>query len=220
MLTNLSIYLKSLLIAVFLFSTISVYAEKGEVNLTSEQAYQRGTLLFQQNKYDEATPYLVYATKKGYAGAALMLSITYNTNIFVQTPREAEYARKAAELGSVIGALKSDKYNSNFSKNSDASKGTLPKLVSLAKEGNAFAMRQVYNWTDDRGDGFDWLKKAAEAGDPVSQHELAKRYRDGDDWFLIPGKREREVERLFKASADSGDREGMLAYSKLLKQKK
>ncbi len=207
------------LYALIVIFSFSIRASELNLSLEPKLAYDKGILLFQQNKYPEAKPFLSIALEHGYPAAGLMLADTYSTNPFVLTKKESFYTRKAAELDSVIGMLRMGGPGSFQVNNSAWTTKIMPEIKVLAKQGNAFAMRLLsINLTDEQ-EKFDWFKKAANAGDSFAQYELARRYRMGDGWFLIPGKREREVERLFKASADSGDREGMLAYAKLLKKK-
>ncbi|ELV7517195.1 hypothetical protein QMU85_002192 [Photobacterium damselae] len=59
-------------------------------------------------------------------------------------------------------------------------------------------------------------KKAAEHGNVTAQHELARYYEVGKGWFFIPGKREKEVKRLYKASAEQGNFRGMEGYASII----
>ncbi|EGU46905.1 hypothetical protein VII00023_17589 [Vibrio ichthyoenteri ATCC 700023] len=187
--------------------------------LTPEQAYQQGMLLYQQNKYTQARPLLKQAANRGYPAAALMYADTFYANLFIQTEEESEYIVKAAEMGSIIGMLEAGSARSINGKSHLWSAKSDRVLNDLADKGNAFAMSLLSGSSDSHDERFDWLKKAAEAGDAFAQHELARRYGSGDDWFLIPGKREKETERFFKAAADSGYWLGMLDYADRLKKR-
>ncbi|MCY9801948.1 sel1 repeat family protein [Vibrio scophthalmi] len=203
---------------VFCFSSL-LHANQPIYDLTPEQAYQQGMLLYQQNKYTQARPLLKHAANRGYPAAALMYADTFYANLFIQTEQESEYIVKAAEMGSIIGMLRT---GGTRAINEDRRLWKVQAsrvLNNLADQGNPFAMQLLSASVDDRGERSDWLKKAAEAGDAYSQHKLAKRYENGYDWFLIPGKREKETERLFKAAADSGYWLGMLDYADRLKKR-
>ncbi len=69
-----------------------------------------------------------------------------------------------------------------------------------AAQGDGEAMFQLYLLTSD----FGWLIKSAETGFPEGQNLLGLYYQEGEGFFLIPGKREKEIERLFRAAAEAG----------------
>ena len=207
------------MLVVWISSASTAFANSAIDELTPEQAYQQGTLLYQQNKYTQARPLLKHAANRGYPAAALMYADTFYANLFIQTEQESEYIVKAAEMGSIIGMLRA---GGTRAINEDRRLWKVQAsrvLNNLADQGNPFAMQLLSASVDDRDERSDWLKKAAEAGDAFAQHELARRYGSGDDWFLIPGKREKETERFFKAAADSGYWLGMLDYADRLKKR-
>ena len=207
-----------LILALCISSASMAFPNSAIDDLTPEQAYQQGMLLYQQNKYTQARPLLKHAANRGYPAAALMYADTFYANLFIQTEEESEYIVKAAEMGSIIGMLRA---GGNRAINGDSRlwKARASRVINkLVNQENAFAMELLYSSVEDRDEGYSWLKKAAEAGDPFSQHELARRYEMGDDWFFIPGKREKEIERLFKASSNSGYWLGMRTYAHLLRK--
>ena len=69
-----------------------------------------------------------------------------------------------------------------------------------ARQGNGEAMFQLYLLTND----LDWLIKSTDAGFPEAQDWLAVQYQEGAGFFLIPGRRDEEIERLFRAAAQAG----------------
>ncbi|EGU31858.1 hypothetical protein VIBRN418_18718 [Vibrio sp. N418] len=212
-------YYRFILVAFVVGFSSLLHANQPIEELTPKQAYQQGTLFYQQNKYTQARPLLKYAADQGYPAAALMYADTFYANLFIQTERETEYNVIAAEMGSIYGMLRSGGRRS-LSSESGVWKTKSTRIINnLAEQGNSFAMRLLYASIDNSDNSDYWLKKAAEAGDPFSQHELARRYEMGDYWFLIPGKREKETERFFKAAADSGYWLGMLDYADRLKKR-
>ncbi|GAB2645251.1 tetratricopeptide repeat protein, partial [Vibrio panuliri] len=200
-------------VTVLAAGSFSLNAAEEPLEIAPQRAYEKGTLLFQQNKYTEAKPFLSQALDHGYPSAGLMLADIYKTNIFVQTKKEAKYLLKAAELGNFIAMFRLGGSRSIHTNSKEWDEKVIPEIKRFAKNGSPYAMRLMHALATDEEESDQWLKKAADAGDAYSQHKLAKRYKNGEGWFLIPGKREREVERLFKASADSGYREGMLSYA-------
>jgi hypothetical protein len=96
----------------------------------------------------------------------------------------------------------------------------LPILKSQAKKGDALAMRMLsVFFFEDESKSNDWMEKAARAGDPDAQLWLAQRYEGDYGWFLIPGKREKEIERLYKAASDAGYHPAMRAYAFRLEER-
>ncbi|WP_434997989.1 sel1 repeat family protein [Vibrio scophthalmi] len=200
---------------VFCFSSL-LHANQPIDELTPEQAYLQGTLFYQQNKYTQARPLLKHAADRGYPAAALMYADTFYANLYIQTEEESEYIVKAAEMSSIIGMLRAGGTRAINGESRIWKVQASRVLNNLADQGNPFAMQLLSASVDDRDERSDWLKKAAEAGDAYSQHKLAKRYENGHGWFLIPGKREKEIERLLKTAADSGYWPAMRAYAYLL----
>ncbi len=88
----------------------------------------------------------------------------------------------------------------------------LDLAYARAEHGDTEAMWVLFHAEEQLG----WLEKAAEAGDGAAQLRLANLYYAGAGWFLIPGKRQKEAVRLFKASAESGYAPGMLDYALVL----
>jgi TPR repeat protein len=92
-------------------------------------------------------------------------------------------------------------------------------LLKIAKEkalrGDGEGMEMMYTITGD----LDWLIKSATTGYPDAQWWLAKRYVDGDRWFFWPGQREKEIERLYKASAEGGYPPSISEYAAILLEK-
>ncbi|PSB82274.1 tetratricopeptide repeat protein, partial [Photobacterium damselae] len=180
-----------------------------------EDAYQLGDLLVDQYKIKQGQPYLKYAADKGNAEAALAYSRSFKTNIMVQSPKEHEYAVIAAKLGSDDA-----KFALSFSRNVFGDRGLyraeqIKALKDRAKQGDAKAMYRLsllYSGSEET----EWKEKAAEHGDANAQYELGRSYEVGDGWFFIPGKREKEVKRLYKASAEQGNFRGMEGYASII----
>ena len=81
-----------------------------------------------------------------------------------------------------------------------------------AEKGDTEAMTVLYTARQ----GLGWLEKAAEAGDSYAQTLLASAYKDGKGWFLIPGNREKAVEKWYRASAEGDYAPGMFFYANFL----
>ena len=213
-------YYRFILVAfVFGFSSL-LHANQPIDELTPEQAYQHGSLLYQQNKYTQAKPLMKYAADNNNSTAAVIYATMFFSNTFVQSKEEHEYIIKAANLGNVFAMVAASSRRALADGENWRNK-VIPILERRSSQDDGLAMRLLYVLTifQDKAEAMSWLEQAAEAGDAFSQHELAKRYENGHDWFLIPGKREKEIERLFKAAADSGYWLGMRTYAHLLRKR-
>ncbi|EGU46904.1 hypothetical protein VII00023_17584 [Vibrio ichthyoenteri ATCC 700023] len=209
----LNCYTFILVVFVFGFSSL-LHANQPIDELTPEQAYQQGSLLYQQNKYNQAKPLLKFAADHNHSPAAAMYASMFFSNTFIQSEGEHEYTLKSAELGNVFAMVAASSRRALADREYWRNK-VIPILEQRAAQDDGLAMRLFYVLTifQDKAEALSWLEQAAEAGDAFSQHELAKRYENGHDWFLIPGKREKEIERLLKTAADSGYRPAMLDYA-------
>ncbi|WP_146152593.1 tetratricopeptide repeat protein [Photobacterium iliopiscarium] len=201
-----------------LFLTTQSYAKEypEPETMTVEEAYQLGDLLVDQYKIKQGQPYLKYAADKGHAEAALAYSWSLSTNIMVQTPQEHEYAVKAAELGSEDAKFKLSSSSNIYSDGELFRIPLIKELKSRAEQGDAKAMHRLSLLYFNSSEGDDWKKKAAEYGDAKAQFELGRRYEVGKGWFFIPGNRDKEIKRLYKASADQGNLSGMEGYASIL----
>ncbi|WP_341509106.1 sel1 repeat family protein [Photobacterium damselae subsp. damselae] len=184
--------------------------------MSVEDAYQLGDLLVDQYKIKQGQPYLKYAADKGNAKAALAYSRSLSTNVMVLGPQEHEYAVKAAKLGNEDAMLTLSLSRNIFGDRDVFRSALLNKLKEKAAQGDADAMRKLSILYFGTSKEVDWKKKAAEHGNATAQHELARYYEVGKGWFFIPGKREKEVKRLYKASAEQGNLRGMEGYASII----
>ncbi|ODS11745.1 hypothetical protein [Vibrio scophthalmi] len=155
---------RCVMLVVWISSASTAFANSAIDELTPEQAYQQGTLLYQQNKYTQARPLLKHAADRGYPSAALMYADTFYANLFIQTEEESEYIVKAAEMGSIIGMLRA---GGNRAINGDSRlwKAQASRVLNkLADQDNAFAMELLYSSVEDRDEGYGWLKKQQKRG--------------------------------------------------------
>ena len=185
-------------------------------SMSVENAYQLGDLLVDQYKIKQGQPYLKYAADKGNAKAALAYSRSLSTNVMVLGPQEHEYAVKAAKLGNEDAMLTLSLNRNIFGDRKEFRAKLLKISKEKAEQGNADAMRKLSILYFGTSEEIDWKKKAAEHGNATAQHELARYYEVGKGWFFIPGNREKEVKRLYKASAKQGNLRGMEGYASIL----
>jgi TPR repeat protein len=147
-------------------------------------------------------------------GEAIRLSNWYTT---AEARKWYEAAAEQGDLYSMLRLSSKDdlcKYMGTCSEKSgtDWRQQALKIAYERAEKGDTEAMTVLYT----AGRGLGWLEKAADAGDSYAQNLLANAYKDGYGWFLIPGNREKAVERWFKASAEGGNPEAMYSYASFL----
>lgn len=204
-----------------LWSVTSLAVTQAELEqLTPQQAYEKSKLLQWQYKKEQAKPYAKYAADKGNADAAILYSSLLYKGPLLQTQEEYEYALKAAELGNLEGMMKVSSDSNLYSSQQKQvwRNKTEQTLLAKAQQGDSKAMRYLYSFYPSGGEAFDWLKKAANAGNPKAEYMLAKRYEVGDGTFFIPGNREKEIKRLYKEAAEAGYPPAMSAYGYLLRE--
>ncbi|WED22862.1 hypothetical protein L3Q72_05570 [Vibrio sp. JC009] len=201
-----------------IISSWAVQAQEGMSLLSLQDAYEKGKLLHWQYKEEQAKSYLKYAADKGHIEAAFMYSEILSQPSFVQNEEESKYAVMAAESGHLLALLKVSIGTSMIKRDWRVKAEQL--LLNQAQLGNSDAMRYLYSFYPDSDDrSYYWLKKASESGNPKAMFMLAERYEGQYGWFIIPGSREKEILRLYKASAEAGYPPAMDAYSFSLERK-
>lgn len=88
---------------------------------------------------------------------------------------------------------------------------TFPKT----NEGDPESLYLMYEVTLDR----EWLEKSARAGYALAQYWMAIGDRQGEGFFLIPGKREEAVKQWLKMASEGGNSKAMLEYIEILYKK-
>ncbi|MFG0418178.1 tetratricopeptide repeat protein [Pseudomonas sp. zjy_8] len=178
-----------------------------EPNDKLKEAGDRGVALYKQRDWYDSQQYLRKAAEAGdreaqyYLGEALRLSKRF------MTAEAQKWYEAAAEQGDIhamlrlsskrdlCGTLRTCSQDQDYWRQRARKEG-----LERAEKGDPQAMSEMYNVTGDP----DWLKKAAEAGSPGGQYQLANYYKAGEGWFFLPGARETEVEKWYKAAAENG----------------
>lgn len=192
--------------------------------LTSKQKQSRvhGLALYQQSDWYDSQPLLEIAAKAGdsesqyYLGESIRLSNRYMTTDAVK------WYSAAANQGNLYAMLRLSNAQDLCAFLTDCAhdavewrEKVLEQGHQRAEQGDTTAMIALYL----AGQGLDWLEKAADLGDHYAQYMLAGFYRDGDGWFLIPGKREGTIEQLLKSSSEGGYPPSMLLYISYLSKR-
>ena len=190
-------------------------------DLTPEQqaARERGLVLYQQSDWYDSQPLLLVAAQAGDQQAQYYLAEAIRLSNRYMTDEARRWYEAAAEQGDLFAMLR-------LSNSSDLCHqvGTcgpnafdwrskaLDTAYERAEQGDTEAMRALFN----AGQGIGWLEKAAEGGDAPAQRLLAGLYRDGEGWFLLPGRRQQAIEKWYRASAEGGFPLGMMHYANYL----
>ncbi|WP_256198912.1 tetratricopeptide repeat protein [Pseudomonas sp. W15Feb9B] len=184
-----------------------------------------GIILYNQLKTISATPLLRIAAEAGDHEAQYYLAESLRQKNSYMNPEAKKWYEMAADQGDLYAMIQLGRVKNDLCKLSEDCPATdkipsdwLNQASSIAKpkaeDGNAEAMYIMYELTLDT----TWLEKAAAKNHQISQYLLAKSYNQGDGFFL-PWKRSEAVEKLFKASAESGYPPSMMEYGALLYEK-
>lgn len=208
------------IIALTLVSVFSHCPAFAQLTPELQKAKEKGLALYQQSDWYDSQPLLEKAATAGdrvsqyYLAEAIRLSNRYTTAA-ARTWYEA-----AANQGDLYAMLRLSNKNDLCSElgscNGKSADEWREQVINIAHEraenGDTEAMTVLFITKQ----GFSWLEKAANAGDPLAQNTLAGIYKDGDGWFLIPGNREKAVKKWYGASAEGGYPRAMYLYANYL----
>lgn len=190
--------------------------------LTHEQqvARNKGIELYQQSAWDDAQPLLLIAAEAGDRQAQYYLGESIRLNNSYTTEEAKKWYEAAAEQGDLYAMLRlsskndlcSDMGTCEGKSGNEWREQALKTARARAEKGDTQAMIVLFT----ANQGLGWLEKAAEAGDGFGQQLLASAYKSGGGWFLIPGSREKAIEKWFKSSAENGFPQGMYLYANYL----
>ena len=192
----------------------------GQLTESEEKSRDKGVLLYQQGTWTSSQPFLRVAAEAGdkksqyFLGEAIRLSNRY------MTKEARNWYVAAADQGDLYAMLRLSSKNDLCNAMDDCATKTseewraraLKIARERAAEGNTEAMVVMFT----ANQGLDWLEKAAESKDSFAQQLLASAYQRGQGWFIVPGSREKAIEKWFKASAEAGFPPGMYLYANYL----
>lgn len=212
----------------FFFSITLCGSVVAAAQLTPQQqaAKERGMTLYNQHKAISAEPYLKIAAEAGDRESQYFLGEALRFNNRYMTAEAQKWYIAAAEQGDYYAMYRlsgKGKDLCTVMKNCPADSKTAGEWLlhgrktasALAAKGDSEAMYVMYYLTGD----YDWMEKAAEAGSPIAQYDLARFYRDGRIFFFPPWGRSERIEELMKGSAEGGFVNGMGAYLGILQKK-
>ena len=208
------------IITFFLFSIFFSGYAVAEITPEQQIAKEQGLALFQQNNWHKSQLLLEDAATAGdqtaqyYLGEAIRLSKRYTT---AEAKKWYEAAAEQGNLYAMLRLSNKDDLCSELGSCDGRSAGEWrDQVLKLAREraekGDTEAMTVLFITKQ----GLKWLEKAAEAGDHIAQNTLAGVYKDGDGWFLVPGSRDKAVNKWYKLSAEGGYPRAMYLYANYL----
>jgi TPR repeat protein len=211
--------IKQIITSLLLLTLVSGSAF-AQLTSKEELARNKGVVLYKQSAWDSAQPFLRVAAAAGDPKAQYYLGEAIRLNNMFMTDESRRWYEAAAEQGDLYAMLRlssgADLCIIIGSCDSNSGEQWKEQVLKAAREraqnDDPEAMRVLYIL----GEGLKWLEKAAETGDGHSQYSLALAYKNGKGWFLIPGNREKAVERYAKASAEAGYPPGMSFYAHFL----
>lgn len=195
--------------------------------LTSEEkaAKKQGLILYNQLKSISAIPFLTVAAKAGDHEAQYFLGEIFRKKNHYMNPEARKWYEASASQGDLYAMIqlgRSEKDLCQISNDCPAGQKEPIEWLNQAKsitsakaeKGDPEAMYIMYELTMDN----KWLQKSALAGNSLAQYWMGVGYKQGEGFFL-PWKREEEVEKWFKASAEGGNPKSMMEYATILFEK-
>ncbi|MGL4316366.1 MAG: tetratricopeptide repeat protein [Pseudomonas sp.] len=196
-------------------------AHSATLTPTQQAAKEQGIMLF--NQYKVAIPELRIAAEAGDREAQYYLAEELRQTHRHITEEAQKWYMAAAEQGDYYAMYRLSGKGTDLCiamNNCPADNKTAGEWLllgrktagALAAQGDSEAMYVMCYLTND----YEWMKKAAEAGSPMAQYDLARFYRDGRIFFFPPWGRSERIEELMKKSAEGGYVNGMGEYLGIL----
>jgi TPR repeat protein len=211
------------ILAIFLVQAVGTgaYASASEALQPNNQKF--GITLYNQLKINAAIPQLEREANAGYVDSQYYLGEALRKRNRYMTPEAQQWYEAAADKGSVYAMIQLGRQNNDLCKqmnNCSANKKSATEWSSEAKnitlpratEGDPESLYLMYEITFDR----TWLEKSANAGYPLAQYLMAVGDRQGEGFFLIPGKREEAVNKWLKVASEGGNPKAMMDYIEIL----
>lgn len=208
-----------IVLCLFLF-VLFPYSASAQLTEEQQSKKERGLILYQQSDWYDSQPLLESAAIAGdetaqyYLAEAIRLSNRYTTD------EARKWYEAAAQQGNLYAMLrlssKSDICNEMKSCGGKSADEWREQAIQLAQERAKNNDTEAMTVLFITKQGFSWLEMAAEAGDHLAQNTLAGIYEDGEGWFIVPGSREKTIQKWYKASAEGGYPKAMYFYANYL----
>lgn len=182
-----------------------------------------GLILFNQLKLGEALSVLEKEAESGNVESQYYLGEALRKRNRYMTPEAQHWYETAALNGSIYAMIQLGRKNEDLCKimdNCPASAKSPVEWLTHAKEllqakannGDPESLYLMYEITFDR----IWLEKSANAGYALAQYWMAVSERQGEGFFLIPGKRDASVKKWLLLSSEGGYPKAMMDYLQIL----
>ncbi|SDE41760.1 hypothetical protein SAMN04490189_5330 [Pseudomonas koreensis] len=212
----MSVYFRILAIVISAFAETCAAA-------TQENGLTTGIALYNQLKIDSAISELEKEAQSGIAESQYYLGEALRKRNSYMTPEALHWYESAAENNNVYAIIQLGRFKSETCqkiRNCSPSKKTQAEWFKLANElvlpkaqkGDPESLYLMYEITLNR----EWLKKSANSGYATAQYWMAVSERQGEGFFLIPGKREASVKRWLLLSSEGGHPKAMMDYLQIL----
>lgn len=204
----------------------AAYSDDYDVEtLTAEQALESGRLLRAQFKNIASRSYLKHAADEGNADAAYLYAMelsNYNTTIRTP-PRAREYLLQSAEGGNRHAMRHLYQHGDWLTSHEQKywQQQYHDALITLGQTHSPQALFELsqYYQPIDQNLSEEYLSMALEFNQPQALMEQAKRYQNGDGYFVLPGGRETQARKLYLSAAQTGYIPAMRAYISLMEDK-
>ncbi|XHF33804.1 sel1 repeat family protein [Pseudomonas chlororaphis] len=184
---------------------------------------QSGVLLYNQFNIDAAIPQLTLEAEKGNTESQYYLGEALRKRNRYMTSEAQHWYETAASAGNIYAMIQLGRSTNDLCKkmnNCPPSEKTQAQWLTQAKnstlpqasKGDPESLFLMYEITLDH----EWLEKSANAGYSLAQYWMAVSERQGQGFFIIPGKREESVRRWLKLSSEGGYPKAMNDYLAIL----
>ncbi|WP_445178472.1 tetratricopeptide repeat protein [Pseudomonas sp. McL0111] len=179
--------------------------------------------MYNQLKFDIAIPRLEQEANTGKAESQYYLAEALRKKNRYMTPEAQHWYESAADQNYLYAMIQLGHTKNDLCKkmgNCPSDKKPQAEWIASAQrlvlpranEGDPESLYLMYEITFDR----TWLEKSANAGYPLAQYWMAIGDRQGEGFFLIPGKREEAVRKWLKEASEGGNTKAMMDYIEIL----
>jgi len=190
---------------------------------TTMQSEPKGVALYNQLKIDAAIEQLTSEAASGNTESQYYLAEAIRKKNRYMAPEAQQWYETAAEKNNVYAMIQLGRFKNDFCQkigNCPPSKKTQAEWLINAKKitqpkamnGDPESLYLMYEITLDRA----WLEKSATAGFALAQYWMAVSERQGEGFFLIPGKRDASVKKWLLLSSEGGYPKAMMDYLEIL----
>ncbi|PYC22415.1 sel1 repeat family protein [Pseudomonas jessenii] len=182
-----------------------------------------GVVLYNQLKLDLAIRELKKEADSGNVNSQYYFAEALRKRNRYMTAESQQWYETAANNGSIFAMIQLGRQNDDLCRkmtNCPASKKSSADWLIQAKKiasstDTPESLYLMYEITSDR----TWLEKSANAGYALAQYWMAIGDRQGEGFFLIPGKRDEAISKWLKASSEGGNPKAMMEYIEILYKK-